>query len=60
MLTKTKLLKLIKDLPNQFTIEEIMDRIILLQKIDIGIEQSAKKQVFSTLEAKKKLNKWLK
>jgi hypothetical protein len=60
MLTKTKLLKSIKDLPNQFTIEEIMDRIILLQKIDIGIEQSAKGQVLSTLEAKKKLKKWLK
>jgi len=60
MLTKTKLLKTIKDLPNQFTVEELIDRIILLQKIDIGIEQSEKGQIVSTVEAKKKLKKWLK
>jgi len=60
MLSKTKLIKSIKDLPNQFTVEELMDRIILLQKIDLGIEQSEKGQVLSTIEAKKKLKKWLK
>ena len=57
MLTKTELLKSIKDLPNQFTVEEIIDRIILLQKIDIGIEQSENRQIHSTTEAKKMLRK---
>jgi hypothetical protein len=57
MLTKTELLKSIKDLPNQFTVEEIIDRIILLQKIDIGIEQSENGQIHSSTEAKKMLRK---
>ncbi len=60
MITKTKLLKSIKDLPNEFTVEDIIDRIILLQKIDIGIEESDKNLVFSSIVAKKKLKKWLK
>ena len=60
MLSKTKLIKTIKDLPNHFTVKDLMDRVILLQKIDIGIEQSEKGQLLSTVEAKKKLKKWLK
>jgi len=36
MITKKKLLKSIKDLPDTFSVDEIIDRIILLQKIEIG------------------------
>jgi hypothetical protein len=60
MMTKTKLLKSIKDMPAHFSIEDLMDRIILLQKIEIGLEQSEKGKILSTVEAKKKLKKWLK
>ena len=60
MLTKKKLLKSIKDLPETFSVDEIIDRIILLQKIEIGLEQSASNKVHSTSSAKNKLKKWLK
>ena len=60
MLTKKKLLKSIKDLPETFSIDEIIDRVILLQKIEIGLEQSASNNVHSTASAKNKLKKWLK
>lgn len=59
MLTKTKLIESIKKLPNEFSVDEIIDRIILLQKIEIGLEQSAKGQTRTTKEAKKRLKKWL-
>ncbi|MFH0892914.1 MAG: hypothetical protein V2A54_00635, partial [Bacteroidota bacterium] len=60
MLSKTQVLKSIRNLPDEFTVEEIIDRIILLQKIDIGDEQSINGKVLSTSEAKTKLKKWLK
>lgn len=60
MLTKAQLIQSIKDLPDQFSLEDVMDRIMLIQKIEIGIEQSDAQQTFTTQEAKEKLGKWLK
>ena len=60
MLTKKKLLRSIKDLPESFSVDEIIDRIILLQKIELGLEESSAGKVHSTASAKKKLKKWLK
>jgi hypothetical protein len=60
MLTKQKLIKAISGLPDIFSLEEVIDRIVLLQKIEIGIEQADKGQSISTMQAKKKLKKWLK
>jgi hypothetical protein len=58
-LSKEKLIETIKDLPDSFSIEDLFERIILLQKIEIGLEQSKSGQVLSTDEARKKLKKWL-
>lgn len=60
MLTKKSILDTIKKLPNHFSIDDLLDSIILLEKIEIGIEQSKNNTVYSTKQAKKKLNKWLK
>jgi len=40
MITKEKLYQSIKDLPAKFSLNDFLDRIVLLQKIEIGIEQS--------------------
>lgn len=60
MITKEILLRTIKDLPEKFSMDDLLDRIILLQKIDIGLEQSQAGQTNSTEQAKEKLKKWLK
>ncbi|MFC0518589.1 hypothetical protein ACFFGT_30525 [Mucilaginibacter angelicae] len=60
MLTKEEVLKTVNDLPGEFSFEEILDRLMLLNKIDIGIEQSNKSETLSTEEAKENLAKWLK
>jgi hypothetical protein len=58
-LSKAKLIETIKDLPDSFSVEDLFERIILLQKIEIGLEQSKSGQVLPTSEARKKLKKWL-
>jgi len=60
MLTKEKVLASIKKLPEKFSLDELIDRIILLQKIEIGLEQSKQNKTKTTKEAKKQLEKWLK
>jgi hypothetical protein len=59
MLSKEKLIQIIRELPDSFSVDDLFERIILLQKIEIGIEQSKSGQVHTTQEAREKLKKWL-
>ncbi len=51
--------KNIKQLPPNFSVDELIDKIYLLQKIETGLEQSKKGQVTTDEELDKKLPKWL-
>lgn len=57
---KAKVLEAVNSLPDEFPLEEVIERLILLEKIEKGMEQVRQKQVVSTAEAKKRLQKWLK
>ena len=59
MTTKDKIISGIKKLPDSVTIDDILDQIMLVEKIEKGIEQSNKNQVISDDELKKRLGKWL-
>jgi hypothetical protein len=59
MLTKKDLNKVINDLPDTFTFDDVLDRILLLQKIEIGLEQSTKNEVITDDDLSKKLPEWL-
>jgi predicted transcriptional regulator len=59
MLTKKEVLESINSLPAKFDAEEAIEKIVLLEKIKIGLEQSAAGDVITKEEAKKKLKKWL-
>ena len=58
MLTKSQVISSIKEMPDQFSIDDLMDKLILLQKIGVGLEQSEKSEVYSSKEAKEMLKKW--
>ena len=60
MLTKAKIKKSIDSLPDNLTVDQVIDRIILLDKIEQGLKDAEEGKVFTTEEAKAKLNKWLK
>lgn len=60
MLDKKKVLASIREMPDSFSTEELLDRIMLLQKIEAGIEQSKNNKTVSESQAKYKLKKWLK
>ncbi|AFL84440.1 hypothetical protein Belba_1851 [Belliella baltica DSM 15883] len=60
MITKEKLLETLKSMPDKFSVDDLMERVLLLQKIEIGMEQSEKGEGYSSEEAKKMINEWLK
>ena len=60
MLTKEKIKKSLDSLPDNLTIDQVIDRIIMLDKIEKGLKDVEDGNVYSTEEAKAKLSKWLK
>jgi hypothetical protein len=59
MTTKDKIINGIQNLPDSVTIDDILDQIMLVEKIEKGIYQSNKNQVVSDDELDKRLGKWL-
>jgi hypothetical protein len=44
-MTKTKLIEAINKLPDDFSIDELLDEILLIQKIENGLKQSDNDEV---------------
>ncbi len=59
MLTKEKIKTTIDALPDNFTIEDIIEMLIVLDKIEQGLNDVKEGKVYTTEEAKKRLDKWL-
>ena len=55
MLTKELVMSTMIDLPAKFTLDEIMQRIYVLHKIEKAREKSKQGKTFSSAEARKKL-----
>jgi hypothetical protein len=60
MITKDKAIEVIKSLPAEFSIEELMNRLILLNKVETGIKQAKSGETYTTDEAKKIVREWSK
>jgi predicted transcriptional regulator len=61
MLTKEKIRNTIDNLPDEiFSIEEIVERLIILDKVEQGLQDVKDGNVHTTGEVRKKLDRWLK
>ncbi|MBG7613397.1 hypothetical protein IU405_14180 [Polaribacter sp. BAL334] len=56
MITKTKLKEQIDSFPEQFSIDELIERLILIEKIEIGKMQFENNQIISESELDKELD----
>ena len=59
MTTKEKVISGINKLPDNVSIDDILDQIILVEKIEKGIDQSNKGQIVPDEELDQRLGKWL-
>ncbi len=60
MLTKEKVRKTIDRLPENFTVDQVVEELILLNKIEEGLNDIEQGRVFTTNQVKKELKTWLK
>ncbi len=60
MIAKEQLLKAIEELPQNASIEDAMEKLFLIYKVDRGIQQADSGNKISQDEAKKRMGKWLK
>ena len=58
MITKAKLKEQIDSFPEQFTIDELIERLIVVEKIEKGKAQSENDEVLSEHELDQELNTW--
>jgi hypothetical protein len=60
MLTRTQVFDTIEKMPEQFSIDQLFDRLLFINKVETGLSQSENGQINSKEQAKQKLSKWLK
>lgn len=58
MLTKLKIQEQIEKLPDKFSIDELVENLIFLEKIQNGNKQSENGEVISEKELEKEIEKW--
>jgi len=60
MLTKDKVKKTVDRLPETFTVDQIVEELVILDKIEEGLKDIEEGKVFSTDQVKEELKSWLK
>lgn len=60
MLTKTTLIQQIDSFPEQFSIDELVERLILIEKIETGNKQSENGEIISESDLNNEIDKWFK
>ena len=56
---KRKVAKLLKELPESSSIEDIQYHLYVMQKIDKGLDEAKSRKGYTTAELEKKLGKWI-
>ncbi len=59
MLTKSNVIQQLRQLPEQFSIDELMEKLLFLYKIETALEQSKNDQTIPHNKVKEKYQKWL-
>lgn len=60
MLTKTKLIEQIEKVPEGSSIDELVERLILIEKVELGLKQSENGEIISDSDLDKEIEQWFK
>ena len=56
---KEKMIDVVEDLPDDASIEDAMERLLFLAKVERGIRQADAGQTFSHAQVRERMAKWL-
>ncbi len=57
---KTQLLETLQHMPDEFSVDDLIERLLILQRIEEGQRPVNEGKSYTEEEAKKKMEKWLK
>lgn len=60
MLTKEKVLSTISKLPEKFSLDELVEKMMILEKIEKGLEDSENDNILSEDDLEEKIKEWSK
>ncbi|MCF6360180.1 MAG: hypothetical protein L3J29_05380 [Cyclobacteriaceae bacterium] len=60
MITKSQIIHTLEGMPEKVTIDQVVDQLVFLDKVQKGISDSDKDNVHSKEATKQRLSKWLK
>ncbi len=58
-MNRNKALDTVLEMPQEFEVEDLITKLLFIQSVEEGLEQSKSGNVISMEEAKQKLSKWL-
>jgi len=58
MVTKEKVLSAINEMPNEFDLDDFIERLIFMEKVEEGLQQVEKGQGLSHEEVRRKVQSW--
>ncbi|CAA9323001.1 MAG: hypothetical protein AVDCRST_MAG56-7015 [uncultured Cytophagales bacterium] len=58
MIAKEKVIDSLKDMPDRFSIDQLIDKLLFIEKVESGLSQSETGEVFSQEQARGMLKKW--
>lgn len=57
-LTKEKISQMLEQLPNSFTLDDLIERLLLIEKVEEGIQQAEDGKIIRQADVKEKIAKW--
>ena len=58
-MTKHQVVDSLKNFPEKFSVEDLVEKLIFIEKVEEGLAQSKNGETVSMEEAKKRLHKWM-
>ena len=58
MLTQERVIETVKALPSEFSLDDLFDKLIVIEKINKGMKQIENGEYMTTEELKENLEKW--
>ena len=57
---KRSLVQMVNELPSEFNLDDLMEKLLVLEKIEAGLDDVRNERIISHEKVKKEVRKWLK
>lgn len=57
---KTTVINTLNEFPKEFKLDELLEKLIIIDKIEVGLKEAKEGKIVSHADAKKEISKWLK